>query len=126
MERDSSPMDEYKIIFYETPNGDIPAKDFIDSLDDKMGAKMVQTLAFLQKNGVQSRMPYSEHLDDGIFEARAKAGSKISRVLYFFFVGKQIVLTNGFIKKTQKTPPRELEQAKKYRKEFLSRKENTQ
>ena len=57
----------------------------------------------------------------GIFELRAKVGSDISRVLYFFVVGKKIVITNGFIKKTQKTPNNEIELAKKYRNEFLNR-----
>ena len=61
---------------------------------------------------------------DGIFELRAKVGSDISRVLYFFFVGRKIILTNGFIKKTQKTPRGEIEKANTYRKEYLSRKEN--
>ena len=50
--------------------------------------------------------------------------SDISRVLYFFVIGKKAILTNGFIKKTQKTPPGEIEKAKAYRKEYLSRKEN--
>ena len=59
-------------------------------------------------------MPYSDHLVDGIFEIRAKVGSDIARVLYFFVIGKKIVLTNGFIKKTQKTPKNEIESAKKY------------
>ena len=68
--------------------------------------------------------PQSKHLDDGIFELRAKVGSDISRVLYFFVIGKKAVLTNGFVKKSQKTPPGEIEKAKAYRKEFLSRKEN--
>lgn len=117
-------MDEYKVVFYDAPNGELPAKEFLDSLDVKMRAKMAHTIGILQANGVQTRLPYSEHLDDGIFEVRAKVGSDISRVLYFFFVGKSIVLTNGFIKKTQKTPPREIELAKKYRKEYLSREEN--
>ena len=65
----------------------------------------------------------TKHLVDGIFELRAKAGTDIARVLYFFVVGKQIVITNGFIKKTRKTPKKELELAKKYRNEFLNRKE---
>lgn len=73
---------------------------------------------------MQARMPYSEHLVDGIFEIRAQTGGDITRVLYFFFSGREIILTNGFVKKTQKTPQREIELAKKYRKEFLSRKEN--
>ena len=41
---------------------------------------------------------------EGIFELRAKVGSDITRVLYFFYVERHIILTNGFIKKTQKTP----------------------
>ena len=69
-------------------------------------------------------MPYSEELEDGIFELRAKVGSDISRVLYFFVVGRKIVLTNGFIKKAQKTPKSEIERAKKYRADYLGRKEN--
>ena len=68
-------------------------------------------------------MPYSEELEDGIFELRAKVGSDISRVLYFFVVGRKIILTNGFIKKTQKTPKSEIELAKKYRADYLSREE---
>jgi len=52
--------------------------------------------------GTMVREPYSKHLDDGIFEVRAQVGSNISRVLYFFFTGKRIILTQGFIKKTQK------------------------
>ena len=40
---------------------------------------------------------------------------------YFFVVGKKIVVTNGFIKKTQKTPKNEIELAKKYRNEFINR-----
>lgn len=70
------------------------------------------------------REPYSKALEDGIFEVRAKVGSDISRVLYFVFVGHRIVLTNGFIKITQKTPPGEIERAKAYRREYLDRKEN--
>ena len=63
-------------------------------------------------------------MGDGIFELRAKVGSDISRVLYFFVVGRTVVLTNGFIKKTQKTPPAEIERAKQYREDYLSRKGN--
>ena len=56
--------------------------------------------------------------EDGIFELRAQSGNNISRVLYFFFVGNKIILTHGFIKKTQKTPREEIDKAKAYRKDF--------
>ena len=52
-------------------------------------------------------------VDDGIFEVRAKQGSDISRVLYFFVVGRRVILTNGFVKKTMKTPKTELDLAHK-------------
>ena len=42
-------------------------------------------------------------------------------MMYFFYVGNRIILTNGFIKKTQKTPRKELELAKQYKKDFLER-----
>ena len=118
-------MDDFEVLFYDCPDGRKPAKEFLDGLDTKMRAKMSMMIALLKKNGNRLRLPYSEHLGDGIFELRAKAGSDISRILYFFFVGRQAVLTNGFVKKTQKTPPGEIELAKKYRKEFLERKERS-
>ncbi len=46
--------------------------------------------------------------EDGIFELRAQQGSDITRVLYFFQIGNKAYLTNGFTKKTQKTPPSEI------------------
>ena len=52
---------------------------------------------------------------------RAKVGTDISRVLYFFYYEGRIVLIHGFVKKTKKTPPSEIEYAKKCRKAFLER-----
>lgn len=66
---------------------------------------------------------YTKSTDDGIFELRAKVGSDITRVLYFFMVGKRVILTNGFVKKTVKTPPAEIARAKRYRAEYLGRKD---
>lgn len=116
-------MQEFEIIFYKTDNGENPVEDFLDSLSDKMRAKMLMSIRIIRENGYQTRMPYSEELEDGIFELRAKVGSDISRVLYFFMVGRKVVLTNGFVKKTQKTPREEIERAKKYRADYLSREE---
>ena len=42
--------------------------------------------------------------DDGIFELRSIEGNNIVRILYFFDKGRIIIATNGFMKKTQKTP----------------------
>ena len=115
-------MSKFEAIFYETLDGKQPAKEFLLSLDTKIRAKMVHIISILQDNGYELREPYSKHLSEGIFELRAKVGSDITRVLYFFYVDRKIILTNGFVKKTQKTPPKEIERAKKYRADFLQRK----
>ena len=112
-------MQSYEVIFYDLEDGTEPAKEFLLSLDVKMRAKMLRTIDLLAVNGVELREPHSKPLDDGIFELRAKVGS----VLYFFMVGKRVILTNGFVKKTVKTPPAEIARAKRYRAEYLGRKD---
>ena len=116
-------MPKFEVEFYETAGGDQPARDFLLMLDRKMRAKMADMISLLQDNGYELREPYSKHLSEGIFELRAKVGSDNTRVLYFFYVDRHIILTNGFVKKTQKTPKKEIERAKSYRADFLSRKE---
>lgn len=106
---------------YEKENGEVPVEKFLDSLDVKMRAKMFGMIELLQEKGNALREPYSKHLDDGIFELRCKVGNDITRVLYFFYYEGQIILTNGFVKKTQKTPPSELKLAKQRRKDFIER-----
>ena len=115
-------MAEFEVEFYETTDGDKPAKDFLISLDNKMRAKMASMISLLQENGYNLREPYSKHLSEGIFELRAKVGSDNTRVLYFFYIDRRVILTNGFVKKTKKTPLKELEKAKKYRQDYLRRK----
>ena len=114
-------MERFVVEFYETKNGQRPAEDFLNGLDIKMRSKLLMTLKVLQEQGNRLREPYSKHLDDGIFEIRGKVGSDISRVMYFFYYEGRIILTNGFIKKTQKTPRAEIEKAKLYRKDFMER-----
>ena len=117
-------MQGFDVEFYGKADGSKPAKEFIVELPPKMRAKMLRTVDMLETNGSELREPYSRHLDDGIFELRAKVGTDISRVLYLFVIGRKAVLTHGFVKKTQKTPPSEIERAKIYRTDYLSRKEN--
>ena len=119
-------MSKFEIIFYEKEDGTMPAQDFLDSLDDKMRAKMILTVDMLKTNGNRLREPYSKPLDDGIMELRAVVGTNISRVLYFFVVGQKVILTNGFIKKTQKTPKKEITLAQKYREDYIARERKKQ
>ena len=81
---------------------------------------MIRTIVMLQKNGYELREPYSKMLNEGILELRAKVGSDISRVLYFFYCRQKSSADKWLY---QKTPKEELERAKQYRAEYLSRKE---
>lgn len=107
-----------EIEFYRNETGNVPVKEFLDSLDICMRQKMMRSIQALQEMGTSLRMPLSEALEDGIFELRAQFGGNISRVLYFFYVGNKAVLTHGFIKKTQKTPRREIAKAQEIRKNY--------
>ncbi|MBQ7170021.1 MAG: type II toxin-antitoxin system RelE/ParE family toxin [Synergistaceae bacterium] len=117
-------MGGFEVIFYQKASGEEPAQEFILSLDNKMRAKINSMISLLEDNGTELRKPYSEHLEDGIFELRVKFASNISHVLYFFVSGKRIILTHGFIKKTQKTPRMEIDRAKIYRDDYLNRGNN--
>ena len=114
-------MNEFKAEFYTKEDGSKPAKDFMLSQNSKMRAKLFGLVDILEQYGNQLREPYSKSLEDGIFELRAKVGTDISRVLYFFYYEGRIILTHGFVKKTQKTPVSEIKKAKQYRKDFLER-----
>lgn len=113
----------YEVNYYEDARGRSPVEEFIDSLPAKMRAKVFGRLELLEEHGPDLGMPFSRHLDDGIFELRTVQGSDITRVLYFFVAGREIVLTHGFVKKTQKTPAREIERAKRIREDWRSRNE---
>ncbi len=114
-------MGTFRVIFYEKEDGSRPAEEYLNSISPKMVARIYSTIELLKENGNQVRMPRSEYLQDGIFQIRAQQEGNISRVLYFFAVGKTIVLTNGFTKKAPKTPPAEIELAKKYRADYERR-----
>ena len=115
-------MIEFKLIAYEKENGEVPVEEFLDSVNPKMRAKIFGLLGILQEKGNMLREPYSKHLEDGIFELRCKFGSDITRVLYFFYYEGKIILTNGFVKKTQKTPLKEILKAEEIRKEYFNNK----
>lgn len=110
-----------EIEFYDTEDGKCPLQEYLDSLEPKLLAKTLRTIDLLANNGLHLRAPYSEPLGNGIFELRTKQGSDITRVLYFFYWGNKAVLTNGFTKKTQKTPKSVIELAKKYRADYEGR-----
>ena len=112
-----------EIEFFALDDGRKPVEDFLNSLETKMRAKVLQNVKNLKEFGHTLRKPYSAPVGDGIFELRTQTDGNITRILYFFYVGDVAVLTNGFLKKTRKTLVGEIEKAIDYRKIYLQRKE---
>ena len=111
----------FEVEFYTLPDGRKPVKEFLDGLEPKMRAKALYGLSVLEEYGNALREPYSKPIGDGLFELRIKFASDITRIFYFFIVGNKIILTNGFVKKTAKTPPSEIKRAKDYKDDYERR-----
>lgn len=113
----------FYVNFYRDPDGTKPVGIFIKSLPIKLKAKVVSDLHLLEEYGNLAREPLSKSVGDGIFEIRSQAGNDIVRILYFFHGDKIIIATNGFIKKQNKTPKKEIELAKARRAEYFLQEE---
>ena len=97
----------------------MPALETIQSITDlKLKAKVFRSLKLLETFGNQLGEPDTKHLRNGIYELGTKQGSNIFRNLFFYHRGKVIVVTNGFIKKTQKTPGAEIALAERRRSDY--------
>lgn len=93
-----------------------------------MRAKAFHDIELLQKYGPQLHGTYVKNIKGkrykGIYELRIKFSNDIARVFYFTYYNQEIILLNGFVKKTVKTPKIELDKAKRYMDDFVRRNEN--
>lgn len=116
---------KWQVEYYKKENGDIPVLDYLLTLDAKMRAKAYSEIELLEKHGSRLREPYVKPMKGpryrGIFELRVKFASDISRIFYFTFRQKTLVLLHGFTKKSEKTPRREIERALRYSEDYERR-----
>jgi phage-related protein len=112
-----------EIKFYKTKSGRIPVKEFLDSLQSKHAQKVAWVLELVE-NLDQVPTQYFKKLKntDEIWEVRARIGSNSFRLLGFIDDKTFVILTNGFSKKTQKTPKQEIDLAEQRKVDYLSRK----
>ena len=116
---------DYEVEYYQRQNGDVPVMEFLLSLEPKMRAKAYSEIELLQKHGPSLREPYVKsikgHKNKGLYELRIKFSTDISRIFYFCYHQNTFVLLHGFIKKSNKTPERELEKARRYKVDYERR-----
>lgn len=111
-----------EIIFYTTEAGHCPVEDFLDSLTEKQVDRVIWVFDLVK---TQDSVPtkYLKKLvnTDDIWEIRVNSGNNTFRFLGFYDVENLIILTNGFAKKTQKTPSKEIDLAEQRKRDYLSR-----
>ena len=100
-----------KIIYYTTEAGENPVMEFLDSLQRRDKAKIFRILQNIELYGLLSILPHVKKLSGTPFwEVRVLGRSNI-RVIYVSLTEESILVLHGFLKKTQKTPNKELERA---------------
>lgn len=117
----------FELEFYMKENGKIPVQDFLYSLNPKLRAKAFSDIELLKKLGNGLKEPYVKPLkgknNKGMYELRIKFSSDIARIFYFTYYNNKFVLLHGFIKKTMKTPEKEINRARKYMEDYIRRSE---
>lgn len=107
-------------VLFMALDGDCPVENFLNDITDKkLRAKTIKNIYQLAMEGETARMPLSRYIDDGIYELRSVQSSNITRIFYFFVVGNKIIMTNGYVKKSQELNKKEFEKAKKLMKVYM-------
>ena len=89
------------------------------SLPEGLLARYLRLTDIMLEFGSNLGMPHTRPLDNGLFELRVKGKEGIARVFYCTRIGKRIVMLHMFIKKSQKTPKKELQIAIKRMNEVI-------
>ena len=110
----------YRTKYYISPRGKCFVKEFLAELPIKVEVKIYSFLELLEKHGPNLPRPYADVVRGKIRELRIGFGAMEYRILYFFF-GKKIILTHGFVKKTREVPEAEIARAERIMADYHSR-----
>jgi len=109
----------YEAEFYRDSKGNCQVISFLGKLQLKERAKVAKWIEMLEREGPDLPMPYADIVKGKIRELRIGFGSNEYRFLYFFY-GKRIIITHGFIKKTDRIPIEDLEKAERIMANFIT------
>jgi len=116
----------YEVEFYEDRNGKSEIVEYLDDLKVKGETsktervnrdKILAYIIALKQYGTRIGQPVVKHIDGSIWELRPLA----NRIFFFYWKDNKYVLLHHFIKKTQKTPPREIDTARAKMKDYIER-----
>ncbi|MEE3499355.1 MAG: type II toxin-antitoxin system RelE/ParE family toxin [Ruminococcus bromii] len=119
----------YTIEFYKDKDGNEPVKEYISRLASKKDKdsrinlnKIRDYIKTLSEYGTRAGEPYVKHIEGEIWELRPLR----NRILFFGYDGDKFILLSHFIKQTKKTPPREIDKAKRLMKDHIERSGNNE
>ena len=114
----------YKVVFYQDKNGQSEVNSYIQELKNNVNkdskiklGKIMAYLKMLESSGLALGKPYIKHIKGEIWELRPIK----DRILFAYLEKDKFIILTYFIKKTQKTPKREIERAKRYLQEYQNR-----
>jgi len=116
----------FHIEFYKDKDGKSEIVDFLDELQQKGETsktervnrmKILAHMQALEENGTRIGQPFVKHIEGSLWELRPLK----NRIFFFYWKDDTFVLLHHFVKKSQKTPEKEIEQARLKQKDFLKR-----
>ena len=103
--------EQWKILLYQTLQGDSPVKEFIDNLEQRAQAKVYDAINLLRNFGIRLGSPHIKKVTGTQMWELRILGTDSIRVLYIAITGKTFLILHGFKKKKDKTPPKEIRTA---------------
>ena len=116
----------YKVKFYRDKNGKSEIVEYLDELKDRGETskservnrdKILAYIGALEQYGTRIGHPIVKHIDGNLWELRPLA----NRIFFFYWKDNKFVLLHHFVKKSRKTPPREIDLARTKLKDFIER-----
>ncbi|MGC1392833.1 MAG: type II toxin-antitoxin system RelE/ParE family toxin [Coleofasciculaceae cyanobacterium] len=115
-----------EVVFYRTDLERCPIQEFLDSLSGKQAQKVLWVLRLIEDFESVPSQYFKKLVNTDEWEVRVQVGNNTLRLLGFFDGDSLVILTNGFAKKTQKTPLQEIELAQQRKRDYLNRKQTNE
>jgi phage-related protein len=105
---------KWEIVYYNTN-----VQEAILKWPKKMLQRYLRIVDLIGKGGPDLGMPFTKSIEKGLFEIRVKAQEGIGRAFFCYLVKSKIIILHSFIKKTQKTPKKEVDITRRRMKEVI-------
>jgi len=111
--------ERFQVEFYFTDIGEMPAKEYLENTPLDVKIKLAALVKYIAEHGKLFDITKFRQVDpkEKIFEFKPLG----HRFFNFFYEGGKIIITNGYMKKSQKVSARDLEKARNMKKDYIAR-----